>query len=146
MEFKFNQLTSPGDRQTNQDCMWHVIGRESALFVVADGLGGHLSGEKASVFFCKGIAKFSKVYLKLMARYPLEAMFSWINEAIKEMRSLFDGDPSAFDAYTTCAILYRQTSRGEELASSSLFFPLFFPPFFPLFFPLFSRFRRKRQI
>ena len=41
-----------------------------------------------------------------MARYPLDAMFSWINEAVREMRRLFEGDPSAFNAYTTCAILY----------------------------------------
>ncbi|WP_269844789.1 hypothetical protein [Methyloprofundus sedimenti] len=37
----FHQLTSIGDRAENQDYMLYKIDKDYALFLVADGLGGH---------------------------------------------------------------------------------------------------------
>ncbi len=105
-KIEFFQLTSVGDRQINQDAMAHVIGKDYALFVVADGLGGHHAGEKASEFFCKSMVKLAKTYAKLVPQNAPEAFAEWINEAINEMKILFAGDALAEEAYTTCAILY----------------------------------------
>lgn len=106
MHLEFFQLTSPGDRRANQDAMVHIVNNDYALFIVADGLGGHQAGEKASQFFCKGMLKYAKTYSKKMAQNPREIFLAWINDAIDEMRVLFADDQLANGAYTTCAILY----------------------------------------
>ncbi len=106
MKLEFYQLTSAGDRETNQDYMAHVMNNDYALFVVADGLGGHEAGEKASRFFCQGLISQAEIFSKRMAKEPAETFSDWLSATIKEMKRLFQGDISAEAAYTTCAILY----------------------------------------
>lgn len=105
-KIEFFQLTSVGDRQINQDAMAHVIAKDYALFVVADGLGGHHAGEKASQFFCKSLIKLAKQYVKRLSEEPIEVFYEWIGATIDEMKLLFAEDALAEEAYTTCAILY----------------------------------------
>lgn len=106
MKLEFYQLTSAGDRDINQDYMAHIIHADYALFVVADGLGGHHAGEKASRFFCEGLIGQAETYSKLMADKPAETFSDWLVAAVQEMRKLFQDDIWADQAYTTCAILY----------------------------------------
>jgi len=108
---EFYQLTSIGDREINQDFMAHVINDSYALFVVADGLGGHHAGEKASCFFCQGLLRFAETYAKQMERNPVDTFSIWIAAAVNEMRRLFAFDKSGDDAHTTCAILYMDEQR-----------------------------------
>jgi serine/threonine protein phosphatase PrpC len=103
---EFYDFTSIGDRKANQDFMAHAINESYALFAVADGLGGHHAGEKASRFFCQGLLKVADTYSKQMAQNPYNAFSDWITAAIDEMKRLLESDKSGYDAHTTCAVLY----------------------------------------
>jgi len=90
----------------NQDFMAHAINEPYALFVVADGLGGHHAGEKASRFFCQGLLKVADTYSKQMTQDPYNAFSDWITAATDEMERLLASDKSGYDVHTTCAVLY----------------------------------------
>lgn len=123
MALEFYQLTQTGNRDINQDCMAHIINDSYALFIVADGLGGHHAGEKASRFFCKGLLTSADTYGKQIAQkidddcldtVTQEAthIFSaWMTAAVNEMKRLFATDRSGDQAHTTCAILYLDQQR-----------------------------------
>lgn len=106
MQLEFFQLTDVGDREENQDYMVHIVENDYALFVVADGLGGHQAGEKASQFFCQGMLNCAQTYSKQIAQNPVDVFSAWIKEAVNEMKVLFADDQIADQAHTTCAILY----------------------------------------
>jgi PPM family protein phosphatase len=106
MELVYHQLTLQGDREINQDYMAFRVDSDFAVFVVADGLGGHHAGEKASRFFCDGLINNADVFAPLTGKNPEVTMASWLDSAVEEMRKLFADDPAAFQAHTTCAILY----------------------------------------
>jgi serine/threonine protein phosphatase PrpC len=108
---EFYDFTSIGDRKANQDFMAHAINESYALFAVADGLGGHQAGEKASRFFCQGLLKVADIYGKQMAQDPYNAFSDWISAAIDEMKRLLASDKSGYDAHTTCAVLYLDEHR-----------------------------------
>ncbi|PPC90550.1 MAG: serine/threonine protein phosphatase [Methylobacter sp.] len=109
MHLAFYQLTALGDRAINQDYMASSILDNYAIFVVADGLGGHHAGEKASRFFCHSLLKLADRYVDQLVHNPTQVMSTWIDHAIDTMKALFAGDPNAESAHTTCAILYLDT-------------------------------------
>lgn len=111
MKLQFYQLTSTGDRDNNQDYMAHIVTKDYGLFVVADGLGGHSDGEKASRFFCEGLLKFAEVYIGRIPEDPCKIVSEWLDDAVYEMQVLFAGDLAARKAHTTCAILYMDEHR-----------------------------------
>ncbi len=114
-DLEIYQLTSVGDRDTNQDCMAYNACAEYALFVVADGLGGHAAGDKASKYFCQGVFKQAQQYQKVLQQaengYVKDVVNAWIDAAIDEMKLFFAGSEEANDAHTTCAMLYLDKQR-----------------------------------
>lgn len=111
-ELEFYQLTSIGNREVNQDCMAHRVCADYAVFVVADGLGGHQSGEKASQFFCRSLIALAEKFRPRIQIQAESTMAEWVAEAVVKMRELFAGDSSANDAHTTCVILYLDQQRA----------------------------------
>ena len=110
-ELEFYQLSSVGDRDINQDCMAHRVCADYAVFVVADGLGGHHAGEKASQFFCRGLIEQAQLFHAQINSQPESGVRDWIAAAVNRMRELFADDPNATKAHTTCAILYLDDQR-----------------------------------
>ncbi len=108
MDLDFYQLTAKGDRQVNQDCMASYVADDYAIFMVADGLGGHHAGEKASKYFCQGVLLQLKNYQPLLKQQgsPNRIVAQWMDAAVEEMGKLFTEDEYAANAHTTCAILY----------------------------------------
>lgn len=111
LDLEFYQLTSIGNREVNQDCMAHRVCGDYAVFVVADGLGGHHAGEKASQYFCRGLIGLAEKYRPSMIQQAATAMTAWVAEAVVKMRELFADDLFADNAHTTCAILYLDSSQ-----------------------------------
>ena len=56
MKFSVFQLSRRGGRAVNEDRMGYCYTREAALFVLADGMGGHAEGEVAAQLALQSIA------------------------------------------------------------------------------------------
>ncbi|MDT8406549.1 MAG: serine/threonine-protein phosphatase [Methylococcales bacterium] len=100
------QLTSTGDRPTNQDAMIHHIDTECGVFVVTDGLGGHQAGALAARSFCLSFMRLRTRYQDAMQHQGCATLQAWIDTAIDGMSAFFTDPAQAHEAHTTCAILY----------------------------------------
>ena len=56
MKFSIFQISRRGGRENNEDRMGYCYTRESGLFVLADGMGGHPEGEVAAQIALQTVA------------------------------------------------------------------------------------------
>ena len=78
MKFSVFQLSRKGGRQQNEDRMGYCYTRESGLFILADGMGGHPEGEVAAQLALQTI---SAIYQK-QARPLIEDPVAFLSAAL----------------------------------------------------------------
>lgn len=78
MKFSVFQLSRRGGRSINEDRMGYSYTREAALFVLADGMGGHPEGEIAAQIALQVVS----VYFQQKAKPELENPRAFLEEAL----------------------------------------------------------------
>ncbi len=111
MKFSFAGATDRGKvRKKNEDCfVAKRLGDDEYLFIVADGMGGHLAGEIASSLACKIVEEFLTKKTGERPLLKLLEAFEWANQEI-----LREGKKSAstMGMGTTLTTLYLKNSKA----------------------------------
>ncbi len=76
VKFSVFQVSRRGGRQNNEDRMGYIYTRESALFVLADGMGGHPEGEVAAELALQTMSAMYQREAKPIVRDPVEFLSS----------------------------------------------------------------------
>ncbi|MGB4117328.1 MAG: PP2C family serine/threonine-protein phosphatase [Polaromonas sp.] len=76
MKFSVFQVSRRGGREKNEDRMGYCYTRESGLFVLADGMGGHPEGEVAAQLALQTISALYQKEARPMIRNPGEFLSS----------------------------------------------------------------------
>ncbi|MEO7160886.1 MAG: protein phosphatase 2C domain-containing protein [Polaromonas sp.] len=76
MKFSVFQLSRIGGREINEDRMGHCYTRESGLFLLADGMGGHPEGEVAAQLALKTISALYQKEAKPVVQDPAQFLSS----------------------------------------------------------------------
>ncbi len=87
MRFSVYQISRKGGREKNEDRMGYCYTRESGLFALADGMGGHPEGEVASQLALQSLAaafqREAKPSLKNPIRFLQEAILSGHHQLLR---------------------------------------------------------------
>lgn len=84
MRLEFSGKSDKGkNRQMNQDAICMHCKNESGLFAVADGMGGHSNGEKASQTVMSELANWWNSFSPVQFDYDFQKMLSAMEQVIK---------------------------------------------------------------
>lgn len=81
MKFNVFQLSRKGGRKNNEDRMGYCYTRDAALFVLADGMGGHTEGEVAAQLALQTMASLFQRQAKPTIKRPSDffLMVCWLH-------------------------------------------------------------------
>lgn len=109
MDLEYATYSVIGDRESNQDFSNQLITQDWALFVVADGLGGHADSEWASIYFCEALITLAKNSINDFLLRPKEQLEQIVFAAAEEMSNQLIATDHR-DAGTVCAIAWMSAS------------------------------------
>ena len=72
MKFSVFQISRKGGREKNEDRMGYCYTRESGLFVLADGMGGHPEGEVAAQLALQAVSAYFQKEARPLIKDPVE--------------------------------------------------------------------------
>ena len=92
MRFAIFQATSVGDRRKNEDRAGYAYSRDALLMMVADGMGGHVSGDRAAEVAVQVLAKAFSLAAKPTVDDPAAFLAHAFIEAHFAVNALVAGD------------------------------------------------------
>ena len=107
----FFEASHIGQRGYNQDYFAHAITDQYALFVVADGLGGHQQGEIASKFLCEAIVAESSAFADQIYQNKLMGMEAFLKCAYEKMQQQVLSEYGPIDTHTTFVMAWLDDSQ-----------------------------------
>lgn len=109
----FAQISDKGlVRENNQDSIYANANESVGLFVVADGMGGHECGEKASATICEGLRK----WWETTDRDNIHSAADMVQELTMTIKEISDNlygkfrDENIQGGTTVCALMILPTS------------------------------------
>ncbi len=120
----YAQISSKGlVRDINQDAIFAEVENNVGLFVVADGMGGHSSGERASLAVCNGLKEWWMSIDKKAIKSSADIIQDLTSEIKKISKNIFDefSENKQQGGTTVCALLilassYTVISVGDSRA------------------------------
>jgi PPM family protein phosphatase len=115
MKFSVFQLSDPGGRPRNEDRMGYCYTSEAALFLVADGMGGHSAGDVAAQLSLQTISAYFQKQAKPRISRPEQFLVKALMAAHDELTlyTLRKGLPDA--PRTTVAMVLVQDGQVSWL-------------------------------
>lgn len=105
-EFEFATLSRRGDRKENQDCAEQYVDEKQAVFIVADGLGGHKNGRFAARYFCERFIHHTSKHQKVLYTDPVHILNELFDLAEFDLNKALESYPDGMEARTTCVVAY----------------------------------------
>ena len=119
MELDIFEFTNPGGRERNEDCIGSQKTEDSALFIVADGLGGHRDGDIAS----KSVVNtFLHAPLPTNPNHVEEWLASWTEEANQTLLNLQEKRSSNMKSTAAVLLIQNQTASWANVGDTRIYF------------------------
>ena len=108
-------------REINQDSIYVNVKDVAALFVVADGMGGHQGGEIASTAMTEGIQKWWEKLEEKDLSSPIDTIQRLMNEIKSISADIYKSfeDKNEKGGTTVCALLIMQSSYAAITVGDS---------------------------
>ncbi len=119
MKYDTSWVSHPGGRTVNEDTCGYRLAPTGGCWIVADGLGGHRGGQKASSLAVETILE----YLALSSENPLNILHATLENAQKAIIAGQQANPDFYAMRTTIILLVIQDdqARWAHLGDSRLY-------------------------
>jgi protein phosphatase len=102
----FAEVSRTGGRSENEDRYGHLLLPDGALFVVADGMGGHRGGALAAGLFTRHALRLAGDMAAAFATRPVAAIKQLVHDAAAAMISDIREQAPKLDPRTTCVMVW----------------------------------------